>query len=315
MFRLWRGIPRPARRDVTGSGWPQVSGNPTMAGAVYIGNRHNNNMAGGPPMATHHITADTLHGDGTRAATLDGVSQYLINMGYEPHVVIDPFTGLARQLLSPLDSGYALEHPAGQPETNRQGDVNIQVEWLFTPGTVYNGRRYAQLADTPMLGLDAFLAWCDSWGVSRAGPYMAPGDRDPGRWRAGGHRGHYNAPANSHVDPISPIPAILEKASKPTPPTPPERKRMLFVIRFNDETGYWVSDGITRRPTNAPAYWLDRGAVLVEGIPAGVFYEMPDVRRMIAPTPSTLTAEENYQSRRVPLAAPDAMASGTQQVR
>lgn len=192
-----------------------------MPGAVdwrsRTSHRGNDNMVGGPARATHHITDDQLHSDSTRAATLEGVAQYLINVGYEPTVVIDPLTGEAIQLLDATDSGYALEHPAGGPQTNRMGTVNIQVEWLFTPGTVWQGKRYAQVTDTAMLGLDRFVAWCSSWGVPVVAP-LAPGDRNASVWAAvAGHYGHFNAPLNSHVDPISPIAAILAKLQAAPP--------------------------------------------------------------------------------------------------
>lgn len=182
---------------------------PTKGDYQYIAARANRNMLGGPPKATHHITADALHDDGKRVITLAGVSNYLVNKGYEPHVVIDPFTGATFQLLDALSSGYALENNG--IATNRQGSVNLQVEWFFTPGTVWNGKRYAQLTDTPMLGLSDFLPWCDSWGIPRIAP-LRPGDRNQYTWRdVAGHFGHFNAPLNSHVDPIVDVADILLK--------------------------------------------------------------------------------------------------------
>lgn len=186
-----------------------------MPGATNVARRQNRNMVGGPAKATHHITDDRLKADGTRAATLDGVTNYLLEKGYEPQVIIDPFTGDRRAMLDAESSGYALQNQGVQ--TNRAGTVNLQVEWFFTPGTVYGGVRYAQLADTPMLGLAEFVAWAKSWGVP-AVPAMAPNDRDPRRWTAAaGHVGHFNAPGNSHVDPISSLADIFRKLIKEVP--------------------------------------------------------------------------------------------------
>lgn len=200
-----------------------------MPGAKNLTRRGNANMVGGPAMMTHHITDDALHADGSRIITLGGVSRYLLDVGYEPHVVLDPFTGEARQLLEATSSGYALEHPAGMPQTNRQGVVNLQVEWFFTPGTVYGGFRFATLTDTPMVGLDRLMEWADSWGIPRVAR-SAPGDRHAGRWASGGHFGHFNAPGNSHMDPLVPIADILGAAALPAPtplPTDPKDLRML----------------------------------------------------------------------------------------
>lgn len=210
-----------------------MTGSQLLAGAVYMARRWSLNMVGGPPKATHHITADQLASDGSRLISLDGVSRYLLDVGYEPHVVIDPFTGEMRQLLEASSSGWALEHPEGGPQTNRQGVVNLQVEWFFTPGTLWEGRRYATLTDTPMLGLGAFLVWCDSWGVPRTAP-LAPGDRNATRWAQGGHFGHYNAPLNSHVDPIVPIAAILGHT------TPPARKDLPMDFTYIALDEDWV---------------------------------------------------------------------------
>lgn len=195
-----------------------------MPGAANWIARGNRNMLGGPPRATHHITWDELHEDGTRLITLDQVSRYLVNVGYEPHVVIDPFTGEIRQLLEAESSGYALQNKGVQ--TNRRGTVNLQVEWFFTPGTVYKGKRYDSLIDTPMLGLPEFLAWCDSWGIPRVAP-LAPKDRNQTVWAGvAGHYGHFNAPLNDHTDPIVSIRSILDMAELPATPTLPEEDEL-----------------------------------------------------------------------------------------
>lgn len=189
--------------------------------------RGNSNMVGGPSRATHHITWDVLHSNGTRAATLEGVSNYLLSVGYEPHLVIDPFTGETIQLLEATSSGFALENRGVQ--TNRRGEVNIQIEWFFTPGTVYDGVRYDRLTDTPMRGLAELMAWCDSWGIPRVAP-LGPKERDSEVWaRQGGHYGHFNAPLNVHSDPIVSIQSILDLAESAAPPQPDiEKEDQLF---------------------------------------------------------------------------------------
>jgi hypothetical protein len=156
-------------------------------------------MVGGPPRVVHHITWDKLNPDGTPGITFDNVASYLISVGYEPHLLIDPVTGRVKQFV-PFDrSAYALANKPGGVQTNRYGQACIQVEWYFTPGVVRDGKRYESLTDTPLAGLDVVLQVADSWGIPRT---WAGGERDVDVWlNTAGHRGHVDVPENDHTDP------------------------------------------------------------------------------------------------------------------
>lgn len=196
-------------------------------------------MAGGPNRVVHHITYDSLHADGTRIITLDGVTNYLLSKHYEPHLVIDPFTGEAISCLPADEGGFALL------SGNRSGDVCYQIEWLFTPGTVYNGVRYDSLADTPMAGLDLVLALADSWGIPRGAP-LSPGDRNSNVWNnTAGHYGHFNVPGNDHSDPVCSIQDILDRAGSGSVITK-ESDPEMFIIQDPTGTHSWKSDGLTK---------------------------------------------------------------------
>jgi hypothetical protein len=159
-------------------------------------------MVGGPPRVVHHITADALD----PRPSFDGVRDYLVRAGFEPHLLVDPFTGRIAQFLPFTRSAYALMHTAGTAETNRQGSACIQVEWYFSRGLTVGGKTYASLADTPMHGLAQVLTVARSWGVLDAWPAGKPqwsgSPRDLGTWlRRSGHYGHCHVPGNDHIDP------------------------------------------------------------------------------------------------------------------
>jgi hypothetical protein len=155
--------------------------------------------AGGPPRTIWHYTADRLNDDGTRAGTFEGVRDYLVRKQFEPHLLGDPFTGRFAQFL-PFNSYARAAVHQGDPETNRMGTACIQIEWFFTPGTVYDGKRYAKLSDTPLKGLDVFLSACASWGIPPV--YRGGHNRDVKTWETEtGHYGHHDVPENDHTDP------------------------------------------------------------------------------------------------------------------
>lgn len=205
-----------------------------LAGAERVTGGHAGGaLAGGPPRVVHHITWDALTAG--RQPSFGAVRDYLLRAGFEPHLLVDPFTGRIAQFL-PFDrSAYALEHPAGTPETNRMGAACIQVEWFFTPGCVRDGRQYATLADTPMAGLDQVLAVARAYGVPDVWPQGMPDwtgkRRGPVTWQYhAGHFGHSQVPNNSHTDPgplrpfpvvrppVKPAPATAAAAGAPVPP-------------------------------------------------------------------------------------------------
>jgi len=147
-------------------------------------------MVGGNALCTHHITASSK-------GSYPAVSRYLVKMGFEPTLNLDPTTGQRGQYLPANRSAYALEHPAGQPETNREGSVNVQIEWVWPSMTddITKAPHFAAIwAD--------LIPWLEALGVPSLWTFGNPAatSRDAKVWRKAGHRGHKNAPANTHVD-------------------------------------------------------------------------------------------------------------------
>ncbi len=165
-----------------------------LPGAVRLPSDHGGGTyVGGPPRVVWHRTAG-----GTFASN----RSYLRSTGFEPHLLWDPRTGALGQFLPADRSAYALRHPSGSVQTNRQGSVCLQIE------VVDHGQTW-DITDTPLLGLERILAWLDGWGVPRVWPLGPPsplsGPRAGGNaqtWlRKAGHYGHCHVPGNTHVDP------------------------------------------------------------------------------------------------------------------
>lgn len=169
-----------------------------------------------PARAVWHITWDKLT-NGQRPS-FSAVSNYLKRVGYCPHIMWDPFTGKIEQYYPANVGSRALA------AWNQDGKVNIQIEVFFSPGTVYNGKKYATVADTPCKGLDVLMDWINSHGVPKTWPLGGPkwawpavnsgNKRTVSVWNAkGGHYGHCHVPDNKHTDP-GPMPDLFNfKAS------------------------------------------------------------------------------------------------------
>jgi len=132
--------------------------------------------------------------------------------GAAPHLIWDPFTGRIAQLFSATSRSKSVINAPGGVETNRKGDVCIQIETLFFPYCRVNGKVYATVADTPCKGLDRIMAWLRSWGVPDVWPMGAPdwsSHRNATVWNTqSGHYGHSQVPENDHTDP-GPMPNLF----------------------------------------------------------------------------------------------------------
>lgn len=139
--------------------------------------------------------------------------------GMAPHLLADPFTGRVAQFFSANSRAKAVVNAAGGVETNRKGDVCIQIEWLFFPYCRVGGKVYASLLDTPMRGLDRIMPWLRAWGVPDVWPMGEPtwsANRNAQTWNTrSGHYGHSQVPENDHTDP-GPMPDIFGGDDMPT---------------------------------------------------------------------------------------------------
>lgn len=188
-----------------------------MPGATRLGSYGGGTLVGGPPRVTWHITFDKLKPE---RPTFLGVMHYLTGIGFEPTIGWDPLTGKIVQFLPGDRSARALKNLDGGVETNRLGSVHVQIEAFFTPGMTVNGKTYAELTDTPMIGLAEILAWTDSLGVPRV--WTTPRDnRSISDWKTkAGHRAHYNVPENDHRDIVGADVKKLLMLNRPVTTTP-----------------------------------------------------------------------------------------------
>ncbi|MEV5492267.1 peptidoglycan-binding protein [Streptomyces bobili] len=183
-----------------------------------------------PARAIAHITADR---EATAEAPLDLIPFANLmgfftgsGIGQAPHILWDPFTGAFAQFFPATSRAKALSDAVGGTRTNRAGKVVIQIESLFFPHCLVNGKAFAKLIDTPCEGWADLHAWISSWGVPDVWPmgrptslsrHTCPADK----WRThGGWYAHAHVPENDHVDPGS-WPAF---ASQPTDPSSAERQ-------------------------------------------------------------------------------------------
>lgn len=170
-----------------------------LPGAERIPTKHTgSSMVGGPAICTHHVTVSPR-------GSYNFIRGYLASKGYEPTLLLDPWTGERAQFLPANRSAYALEHPAGMPETNREGSVHVQIEWLWPAmPNQYHANDITKAPAFADLWAD-LIPWLEELGVPSRWTFGGPlnTSKDPKVWKVGGHRGHRNAPGNSHVDSLS----------------------------------------------------------------------------------------------------------------
>ncbi|PWH05185.1 hypothetical protein DEO23_13980 [Brachybacterium endophyticum] len=179
--------------------------------------------------------------------------------GSAPHFTVHR-DGTVRQHIETTKSAKALEHPAGTPETNNGGC--IQIEFIGSCDRAYavkNGLFFTEDAqDQDLAGLASVLAWISaahgipltadglSWPTTNAAYTTAPQRMSASQWAAyTGVCGHTHVVANSHWDPGAfPVARLLDLAGgapaavtgKPvTTPTSsvtlPEGKALLMKLK------------------------------------------------------------------------------------
>ncbi|WP_208298506.1 peptidoglycan-binding protein [Streptomyces liangshanensis] len=167
---------------------------------------------GGPAKAVAHITWDRNATEAKPQALVpyDRLRTYFTGAGkgVAPHVLWNPFDGKLCQFVPATSRSKSLADGPGGTRTNRAGSVVLQIEALFFPWCVVDGKAYESLDDTPCEGWDALHAWVSSWGVPDVWPLGRPTDfrahRDEEVWRsAAGWYAHAQVPENTHQDPGS----------------------------------------------------------------------------------------------------------------
>ncbi len=184
---------------------------------------------GGPAKAAAHITWDR-NASAAKPLPLVPYGTLVQYFGRNasgkksaPHILWDPFTGRCTQFVPANSRSKSLADTPGGTRTNRAGSVVIQIEALFFPYCVVDGKTYARLVDTPCKGWPELLAWVRSWGVPDVWPMGRPNsfasNRSSATWaKQGGWYGHSQVPENDHQDPGSwPAFTPTEVQPKPSP--------------------------------------------------------------------------------------------------
>ncbi len=187
----------------------------------------------------------------TEGSSVEGaIGAYHVNTGW-PHFTVDPARGRRCQHYELTQSSRALAHPAGTPETNRAGVINIEIvgfaaqsptwpkawlEWLGT--AVLSPIRAVCPFD---LRAPDFVAYPQSYGLGASQRFS----------RAqfatyGGIIGHEHAPDNDHGDPgaidVTAIIAAIGHTDPPVPlPSPVEDDMIRLMRPDNGPTVYAVS--------------------------------------------------------------------------
>jgi hypothetical protein len=153
-------------------------------------------LKGGAPRAVW-LTLETAPG----SVSVQSAASRLITEERPCHIIWDPATGEAVQLISILRAGCALgsaEHStpadlrgAATIDVNTEGRVCVQIGVLGHPA--------APFTSGPMDGVASIVSWLDSWGVPRHWPAGEPASSPgPGRgralWALGGHFGASQVP-------------------------------------------------------------------------------------------------------------------------
>ncbi|MFJ3540389.1 hypothetical protein ACIPQA_33720 [Streptomyces sp. NPDC090109] len=199
-----------------------------------------------PPKAIAHITWDKNASEAKPQAhvSFGRLLAYFTGAGRAsaPHILWDPFTGQLAQFYPANSRSKSVADKAGGTRTNRAGKVVLQIEAVFFPHTIYDGKAYAQLIDTPCKGWAELHRWVKSHGVPDVWPMGRPtsftSHRSEETWaKKGGWYAHAHVPENDHTDPGSwpafkrtVTPAKPKPKPKPTPAAPPFPGRHFFVL-------------------------------------------------------------------------------------
>lgn len=171
-----------------------------LDGVIRVESSAGGDLLGGPPRWVWH----TYEADPARLSAVVG-ARALRAAGHDVHFCFNPLTGEIAQLLPAGVSGRALKNLPGGVQTNRLGDVCLQVEVIGFAARPFTGI----LTPAGRAGLGRLVQFArahripDAW---PAGPPPAyPKGSSPRRidiWTSrAGHYGHSQVPENDHGDP------------------------------------------------------------------------------------------------------------------
>lgn len=152
-------------------------------------------MLGGPKRVIWHSTEN----DPTRTSAYT-IAEYLNRVGYQVHMVWNPVTGEIVQMIPADRAGRGLRNLNGGVQTNREGDVCVQIEVV-----AHASKPFTQYE---MKGLDKIMKWVRGLGVPDVWPggpppkYPSTDHVSAAVWNSkAGHYSHSQTPENDHDDP------------------------------------------------------------------------------------------------------------------
>jgi hypothetical protein len=171
-----------------------------LHGAIRVESSAGGDLLGGPPRWVWH----TFEADPARLSAVVG-ARALRAAGHDVHFCFNPLTGDIVQLLPASVSGRALKNLPGGVQTNRLGDVCLQVEVIGFAARPFTGI----LTAAGRAGLGQLVQFArahripDRWPAGLPPAY--PSGSSPRRvdiWISrAGHYGHSQVPENDHGDP------------------------------------------------------------------------------------------------------------------
>jgi hypothetical protein len=164
-------------------------------------------LTGGAPRVVW-LTLGTAAG----AVSVQSAGQRLISDSRPCHLIWDPATGDAAQLISVLRAGRALgaaDHLDWAPGHSRPYPANVNAEGRVCVQIGVLGHPSHPFTAGPMVGIEIIMSWLDSWGVPRRWPAGRPegyrlaltGRRSPVAWARGGHFGASQVPGCDNEGP------------------------------------------------------------------------------------------------------------------
>jgi len=167
-------------------------------------------LIGGAPRAVW-LTLGSTPG----SVTVQSAAQRLIAEQRPCHLIWDPDTGDAVQLISMLRAGRALgaaDHLDWAPGRIRLYPENVNLEGRVCVQIGVIGHASQPFTAGPMVGIETIMSWLDSWGVHRRWPAGRPegyrhdrpglsGRRSRVAWARGGHFGASQVPGCDNEGP------------------------------------------------------------------------------------------------------------------
>lgn len=215
----------------------------------------------------------------------DGAVSYHGSQSY-PHFEVGG--GLPITQFLPIDrAAYALYNGAEAGQTNNANIIQIEIRGYAKDAPNFTAATLADIAS-----IIRFVHEQTGMAIAFPLPFRPPftaGLRYTGKafHDLEGVIGHQHVgDGNDHTDPGQ-IDVLALKAllNVPTPDKLPEETPDMLIFDYNGpgkETGVWITDGLTRRPTNAPAKYLAAGVKHMGELTVGEFNELVDVRTLVA---------------------------------